>query len=131
MLREAESIIKKEKPVFYVGETNKKRKANKTLKKGKSKRKPGKTKVAKKDPAKDKGQCFRRGKNKHWKGNYKNYFIAKVLAKPRSLARGEMDLKMGNGTRVTAVVVGEGTTEASATESLHRCRGSSDGEGAQ
>ncbi|RZR95102.1 hypothetical protein BHM03_00023906 [Ensete ventricosum] len=71
MLREAESIIKKEKPVFY------------------------------------------------------------VLAKPRSLARGEMDLKMGNGTRVTAVVVGEGTAEASATESLHQCRGSSDGEGAQ
>ncbi|RWV83846.1 hypothetical protein GW17_00054494 [Ensete ventricosum] len=55
MLREAESIIKKEKLVLYIGETNKKRKASKTLKKGKGKGRPGKANVAKKDPAKDKG----------------------------------------------------------------------------
>ncbi|RWW01550.1 hypothetical protein GW17_00035409 [Ensete ventricosum] len=55
MLSEAESTIKKEKSVFYIGETKKKRKANKTLKKCKGKGRPGKTKVAKKDPAKDKG----------------------------------------------------------------------------
>ncbi|KAJ8466414.1 hypothetical protein OPV22_028966 [Ensete ventricosum] len=40
MLREAESAIK-EKPVLYIGETKKKRKANKTLKKGKGKERPG------------------------------------------------------------------------------------------
>ncbi|RZS28989.1 hypothetical protein BHM03_00062653, partial [Ensete ventricosum] len=52
MLREAESAIK-EKPVLYIGESKKKRKANKILK-GKGKGRPGKTKVAKKDPTKDK-----------------------------------------------------------------------------
>ncbi|RZS28002.1 hypothetical protein BHM03_00061544 [Ensete ventricosum] len=55
MLREAESAIKKEKLVLYIGETKKKRKANKTLKKGKDKERLGKTKVATKDLAKDKG----------------------------------------------------------------------------
>ncbi|RRT67151.1 hypothetical protein B296_00007085 [Ensete ventricosum] len=55
MLREAESIIKKEKSVLYIGETNRKRKASKTLKKGKDKERPCKAKIAKKDPAKDKG----------------------------------------------------------------------------
>ncbi|KAJ8478076.1 hypothetical protein OPV22_021803 [Ensete ventricosum] len=58
MLREAESAIKKEKLVLYIGETKKKRKASKTLKKGKEKEIPGKAKVAKKYLAKDKGQCF-------------------------------------------------------------------------
>ncbi|RZR72644.1 hypothetical protein BHM03_00015534 [Ensete ventricosum] len=56
MLREAESVIKKEKPVLYISETKKKRKASNTLKKGKGKGRPGKTKVAKKDLTKDKGQ---------------------------------------------------------------------------
>ncbi|KAJ8478061.1 hypothetical protein OPV22_021788 [Ensete ventricosum] len=42
MLREAESTIKKEKLVLYIGETNKKRKANKTLKKRKGKGRLGK-----------------------------------------------------------------------------------------
>ncbi|RWW42961.1 hypothetical protein BHE74_00051443, partial [Ensete ventricosum] len=55
MLREAKSTIKKEKLVLYIGETNKKRKASKTLKKGKGKERSGKAKVAKKDPTKDKG----------------------------------------------------------------------------
>ncbi|RZS29064.1 hypothetical protein BHM03_00062735, partial [Ensete ventricosum] len=41
MLREAESAINKEKPVLYIGETKKKRKASKTLKKGKGKERPG------------------------------------------------------------------------------------------
>ncbi|RWV98575.1 hypothetical protein GW17_00038568 [Ensete ventricosum] len=58
MLREAENTIRKEKQVLDISETKKKRKANKTLKKGKGKERPGKTKIAKKDPAKDKGQCF-------------------------------------------------------------------------
>ena len=51
MLREAESTIKKEKPVLYTGETRKKRKAERSLKKGKGKVKLGKAKVAKKDLA--------------------------------------------------------------------------------
>ncbi|RRT37494.1 hypothetical protein B296_00045519 [Ensete ventricosum] len=55
MLREVESVIKKEKLVLYIGETKKKRKANKILKKGKGKERPGKAKVAKRDSAKDKG----------------------------------------------------------------------------
>ncbi|RWW18028.1 hypothetical protein BHE74_00012197 [Ensete ventricosum] len=63
MLREDESTIKKEKLILYVNETNKKRKVNKTLKKGKGKGKPGKANVAKKDPAKDKGQFFHYGKD--------------------------------------------------------------------
>ncbi|RRT40516.1 hypothetical protein B296_00019640, partial [Ensete ventricosum] len=58
MLREAESTIKKEKSVLYIGETNKKRKVIKTLKKGKGKERLGKAKVAKKYPAKDKGYCL-------------------------------------------------------------------------
>ncbi|URE14807.1 hypothetical protein MUK42_36055 [Musa troglodytarum] len=72
MLREAESTIKKEKPVLYAGETRKKRKAEKTLKKGK-----GKSKM--------------------------------VLVEPRRLNKGEMDLKMGNGAKVTAVAIGKVT----------------------
>ena len=56
MLREAENTIRKEKPVLYTGETRKKRKAEKSLKKGKGKGRPKKAKVAKKDPTKDKGQ---------------------------------------------------------------------------
>ncbi|RZR82553.1 hypothetical protein BHM03_00009002 [Ensete ventricosum] len=44
MLREAESAIKKEKPVLYTGETKKKRKASKTLKNGKGKERQGKIK---------------------------------------------------------------------------------------
>ena len=55
MLREAESTIKKEKSVLYTGETKKKRKAEKYLKKGKGKGKSGKANVVKKDQAKDKG----------------------------------------------------------------------------
>ena len=55
MLRKAKSTIKKEKSVLYTGETRKKRKTEKSLKKGKGKSIPGKAKVAKKDPAKDKG----------------------------------------------------------------------------
>ncbi|RZS17371.1 hypothetical protein BHM03_00049505 [Ensete ventricosum] len=74
MLREVESAIKKEKPVLYISETKKKRKANKIVKKRKSKGRPGK---------------------------------AMVLARPRRLARGEMDLKMGNGAIVATVTVGE------------------------
>ncbi|RRT31143.1 hypothetical protein B296_00057252 [Ensete ventricosum] len=58
ILREVESAIKKEKPVLYIGETKKKTKASKILKKGKGKERPGKAKIAKRDPAKDKGQCF-------------------------------------------------------------------------
>ncbi|RWW37205.1 hypothetical protein BHE74_00057721 [Ensete ventricosum] len=54
ILREAESAIKKEKSVLYIGETKKKRKTNKTLKKGMGKERPAKAKVAKKYPGKDK-----------------------------------------------------------------------------
>ncbi|RZS22478.1 hypothetical protein BHM03_00055268 [Ensete ventricosum] len=63
MLREAKSIIKKEKPILYTGETKKKRKASKTLKKGKER--PGKAKVTKKDPTKNKAQYFHYGKDGH------------------------------------------------------------------
>ncbi|KAJ8466455.1 hypothetical protein OPV22_029007 [Ensete ventricosum] len=73
MLREAESAIKKEKSILYIGETNKKRKASKTLKKGNDKETPGKAKVAKKDPVMDKGQCFHCGQDGHWKRNCKEY----------------------------------------------------------
>ena len=55
MLREAERTIKKEKPVLYTGETRKKRKAERSLKKGKGKGKSGKAKVAKKYLIKDEG----------------------------------------------------------------------------
>ena len=50
MLREAESTIKNEKPVLYTSETKKKRKTENSLKKGKGKSRPSKSKVAKKDP---------------------------------------------------------------------------------
>ncbi|RWW20696.1 hypothetical protein GW17_00015177, partial [Ensete ventricosum] len=97
ILKEAESTIKKEKPVLHFGETKKKKKASKTLKKGKGKGRPNKTMVAKKNPGKDKDSTtvktgIRRGT---------------VLARPRRLAKGAMDLKMGNGVRVTAIVIGE------------------------
>ncbi|RRT31789.1 hypothetical protein B296_00048912 [Ensete ventricosum] len=49
MLREVESAIKKEKPVLYIGEIKKKRKASKILKKRKGKERPDKAKVAKRD----------------------------------------------------------------------------------
>ncbi|RWV79878.1 hypothetical protein GW17_00058925 [Ensete ventricosum] len=55
MLREAESTIAKEKSVLYIGQTKKKRKVDKSLKKGKGKGKLNRAKVAKKDPTKDKG----------------------------------------------------------------------------
>ncbi|RWV78917.1 hypothetical protein GW17_00060026 [Ensete ventricosum] len=57
------SLVSSKKLVLYIGETNKKRKANKTLKKGMGKNKPSKTKVAKKDHAKDNDQCFHYGKD--------------------------------------------------------------------
>ena len=76
MLREAESTIKKEKSVLYTGEIKKKRKAEKSLKKGKGR--SGKAKVAKKDPAKDKGQCFHYGKDGYWKRNCKEYLVEKA-----------------------------------------------------
>ncbi|RZS16653.1 hypothetical protein BHM03_00048675 [Ensete ventricosum] len=77
-LREVESAIKKEKPVLYVDETKKKRKASKILKKGKGKGRSGKAKVAKKDPTKDKGQCFHYGQDGHWKKNCKDYLVDKA-----------------------------------------------------
>ena len=81
MLREAESTIKKEKPVLYTSETRKKRKAERSLKKGKGKGKLGKAKVAKKDPAKDKGQCFHCGKYVHWKRICKEYLAERAKQK--------------------------------------------------
>ncbi|RRT31459.1 hypothetical protein B296_00051430 [Ensete ventricosum] len=71
-------VIKKEKPVLYIGETKKKRKSNKILKKGKGKERPGKTKVTKKYPTKDKGQCFHYRQDGHWKRNYKDYLAEKA-----------------------------------------------------
>ena len=50
ILRGAESTIKKEKLVLNTGKTKKKRKAEKSLKKGEGKGRLGKVKVAKKDP---------------------------------------------------------------------------------
>ncbi|RRT31128.1 hypothetical protein B296_00053701 [Ensete ventricosum] len=67
ILREVESPTKKEKSVLYIGETNRKRNASKTLKKCKGKERPGKAKVAKKDLAKDKGQCFHYVQDGNWK----------------------------------------------------------------
>ena len=55
ILREVESTIKKEKPVLYTSETKNKIKVEKSLKKGKGKGKPGKAKIAKKEPTKNKG----------------------------------------------------------------------------
>ncbi|RWW78554.1 hypothetical protein BHE74_00013219 [Ensete ventricosum] len=55
ILREAESTIKKEKSVLYIGETNRKRKASKTLNKGKGKERLSRAKIAKKYLTKDKG----------------------------------------------------------------------------
>ncbi|XP_064957832.1 uncharacterized protein LOC135608725 [Musa acuminata AAA Group] len=65
ILREVESTIKKDKLVLYAGETKKKSKTEKSLKKGKDKGRPGKANVTKKDPIKDKGQCFHYGKYGH------------------------------------------------------------------
>ena len=81
MLREVESTIRKEKPVLYTSETRKKRKAEKFLKKGKGKGRPGKARVAKKDPTKDKGQCFHCGKDGHRKRNCKKYLAEKAKQK--------------------------------------------------
>ncbi|RZR75007.1 hypothetical protein BHM03_00047606 [Ensete ventricosum] len=81
MLREAESAIKKEKLILYIGETKKKMKASMTLKNGKDKERPGKAKFAKRDPTKDKGQCFHCGQDGHWKRNYKDYLADKVKQK--------------------------------------------------
>ncbi|RRT85995.1 hypothetical protein B296_00001293 [Ensete ventricosum] len=68
-LREVESTIKKEKPILYASETNTKRKANKTVKKGMCKGKLGKKKIAKKHPTKDKGQCFHYSKDGYRRRN--------------------------------------------------------------
>ena len=67
MLKNVESMMKKEKPVLLVVENNKKRKANRSFKKGQGKSKrTKKVKVAKKkEPIKDKGQCFHCGKDGH------------------------------------------------------------------
>ncbi|RZR87882.1 hypothetical protein BHM03_00015385 [Ensete ventricosum] len=54
---------------------------DKSSKKCKSKVKLGKTKVAKKDPAKDNGQCFHYGKDKYWKRNYKDFLAEKAEQK--------------------------------------------------
>ena len=45
--------------------SERKRKAEKSLKKGKSKDRLGEVKVAKKDPTKDKFQCFHYDKDEH------------------------------------------------------------------
>ncbi|RRT52811.1 hypothetical protein B296_00030547 [Ensete ventricosum] len=81
ILREVESAIKKEKPVLYIGETKKKRKTTKTLKKGKGKERPGKVKFAKKYQGKDKGQCFHYSQDGNWKRKYKDYLVGKARQK--------------------------------------------------
>ncbi|KAJ8459595.1 hypothetical protein OPV22_032521 [Ensete ventricosum] len=81
MLREFESAIKKENPIFYIDETKKKRKAIKTHKKGKGKERSGKIKVAKKYSKKDKGQCFHYDQDGHCKRNCKDYLIDKAKHK--------------------------------------------------
>ncbi|RWW54211.1 hypothetical protein BHE74_00039219 [Ensete ventricosum] len=58
MSREVESTIKKEKSILYISETKKKRKVDMSLNKGKGKGRLGKAKVTKKDPMRNKGQCF-------------------------------------------------------------------------
>ena len=70
ILREAKSTIKKKKLVLYTSKTRKKRKLEKSLKKGKGKGTPSKTNVAKRDPVKDKGQCFHYDKDGNRKRNY-------------------------------------------------------------
>ena len=81
MLKGAEITIKKEKPVLYIGETRKKRKVEKSLKKGKGKGRLGKAMVAKKDPANDKSQYFHYGTDGHWKRNYKENLVERVKQK--------------------------------------------------
>ncbi|RZR75566.1 hypothetical protein BHM03_00062209 [Ensete ventricosum] len=73
MLRKAESAIKKEKPVLYIGETKKKMKGSKTLKKGKGKGKPSKVKYPHDGPLQRNSsnmisQLLRRGReeNRRW-----------------------------------------------------------------
>ena len=65
MLKNAEGTMKKERPVLFVAKNNKKRK--KSFKKGQGKNKrTEKAKVTqKKEPAKDKGQCFHCDKDGH------------------------------------------------------------------
>ena len=81
ILREAKSTIKKEKLVLYIGETKKKRKTEKSFKKGKGKGRLGKAKVTKRDPTKDKGPCFHYDKDGHWKRNYKEYLTERAKQK--------------------------------------------------
>ncbi|RZR94447.1 hypothetical protein BHM03_00023131 [Ensete ventricosum] len=50
----------------------------KGVRKGKGKGRLGKAKVAKKDPAKDKGQCFHYSQDGLWKRNYKDYLADKA-----------------------------------------------------
>ncbi|RRT68258.1 hypothetical protein B296_00008339 [Ensete ventricosum] len=82
MLREAESTIAKEKSVLYIGQTKKKRKVDKSLKKGKGKGKLDTAKVAKKDPTKDKGHCFYYVKDGHLKRNYKEEIVYPCIPDP-------------------------------------------------
>ncbi|RWV89446.1 hypothetical protein GW17_00048401 [Ensete ventricosum] len=62
MLREAENTIKKEKLVLYIGETNRKKgRQVRSLRRTRAQKDRVRQKVAKKYPAKDKGQCFHCG----------------------------------------------------------------------
>ncbi|RRT33369.1 hypothetical protein B296_00035127 [Ensete ventricosum] len=138
MLTEAESTIKKEKSVLYIGETNRKRNASKTLKKGKGKERPGKTKVAKKDRVRQrlprntrqriKDSASTTAKMVNGRGiirttlqirRNRSLEKLKFQARPKRLAQGKIDLKMRNGARVVIVTVGEVTLHLPGGVSLH------------
>ncbi|KAI5444230.1 hypothetical protein KIW84_012739 [Lathyrus oleraceus] len=124
MLRTAEQNLKsKGKSILMIG--NGKRQNKRPTKqgdkgKGKEVAKPKPTVAALKPSggiAKE-GTCFHYGKTEHWKRNCPKYLEDKKngvetstsgifgLKRSRDLAKGEVDLRVGNGAKVAALAVG-------------------------
>ncbi|RWW47390.1 hypothetical protein BHE74_00046620, partial [Ensete ventricosum] len=111
MLREAESTIKKEKSVLYIGKTNRKGRLVRPLRRARAKKDRVSQRLLRNTRQRIKDSALTVAKMGIGRGTF--------LARPRGLVKGMMDLKIGNGAKVDTITIREVTLHLPGGVSLH------------